>query len=73
MNKKNVKKNFVPYVFLLIILIGIYYTVVVTNNTVNKISYGEFLTEIKNNNVEEVIITPNASSGVYEITGSLET
>ena len=73
MNKKNVKKNFVPYVFLLIILIGIYYTVVVTNNTVNKISYGEFLTEIQKNNVEEVIITPNASSGVYEITGSLET
>ena len=73
MNKKNVKKNFVPYVFLLIILIGIYYTVVVTNNTVNKISYGEFLTEIQINNVEEVIITPNASSGVYEITGSLET
>ena len=71
MNKKNVKKNLVPYVFLFIILIGIYYTVVVTNNIVNKISYGEFLTEVNQNNVEEVIITPNSSSGVYEISGRL--
>ena len=72
MNKKNVKKNFVPYLFLLVILIGIYYTVMFTNKTVNDINYGTFLNEIQSNNVKEVVITPNASSGVYEITGTLK-
>ena len=73
MNKKNIKKNFVPYIFLFIILIGIYYVVMFSNKIVNDISYGEFLKEIEKNNVEEVVITPNASSSVYEITGTLKT
>ena len=72
MNKKSQKKGIVPYVFLLILLIGIYYAVVFNNETVNNINYGEFLNEIEKNNVSEVVITPKSNSSVYEITGKLK-
>ena len=72
MNKKSQKKGIIPYVFLLILLIGIYYAVVFNNETVNNINYGEFLNEIEKNNVSEVVITPKSNSSVYEITGKLK-
>ena len=39
MNKKDIKRSFLPYVFLVLLLIGIYYMAVVGNQTVNKITW----------------------------------
>ena len=46
MNKKDIKRSFLPYVFLVLLLIGIYYMAVVGNQTVNKITYDKFLDEL---------------------------
>ena len=73
MNKKTVKKNLLPYVFLLLVMIGIYYMVVVSNKTVNDITYDEFLVELNKNTVTEISITPKDRASVYEITGKLST
>ena len=71
MNKKNVKKGLLPYVFLFLFMIGLYYLMVISNNTVNDITYDQFLKEIDKNTVTEVSITPKSRAGVYEITGKL--
>ena len=73
MNKKAVKKNLLPYVFLLLVMIGIYYMVIVSNKTVNDITYDEFLVELNKNTVTEISITPKDRASVYEITGKLST
>ena len=73
MNKKDIKRSFLPYVFLVLLLIGIYYMAVVGNQTVNKITYDKFLDELNNNRVTEVSITPRSRAGIYEIEGKLST
>ena len=73
MNKKSVKKGLMPYVFLIVFMIGLYYLMIVSNKTVNNITYDTFLNEIDKNTVVEVNVTPKSRAGIYEITGKLNT
>ena len=43
MNKKNVKRGLLPYVFLILSILVIYYVFNMTNVDVNKLTYSEFL------------------------------
>ena len=72
MNKKVLKKNFLPYVFLFIIILGIVYFMDVLNQKVNTLTYNEFIKNVNKGNVEEVVITPSSSAGIYQLTGKLE-
>ena len=73
MNKKTIKKNLASYIFLILLMIGIYYVAVYKRQNINNINYGDFLSEIEKNNVSEIVIVPNSTSGVYEISGRLKT
>ena len=72
MNKKNVKRGLLPYVFLVLLILVIYYMFNMTNVDVNKLTYSEFLDKLKNDQVTELVITPNSSQGIYVLTGKLE-
>ena len=72
MNKKNVKKGLVPYVFLLLLMLGMYYMFVVANSKVNELTYDEFIKKLADNEVTELKITPRDSYGVYDLTGKLK-
>lgn len=72
MEKKNVKKGLLPYVFLIIALLGIYYIFNETNQKVNKFTYDEFIAETKQGNVTEIVVTPRESAGIYEVKGKLK-
>ena len=72
MNKKEVKRGMLPYLLLIVIALGIYYMLSIGSMKVNDLTYDVFLSEIKNGNVEEVVITPNANEGTYNITGKLK-
>ena len=72
MNKKNVKKGILPYVFLLLLILGMYYLFGVMNSSVNELSYDEFMKELKNGTVTELKITPRESYGVYDMSGKLK-
>ena len=72
MNKKNVKRGLLPYVFLVLLILVIYYMFNITNVDVNKLTYSEFLDKLKNDQVTELVITPNSSQGIYVLTGKLE-
>ena len=72
MNKRVVKRSLFSYILLFGIIICIYFFMNVLNTKVNKLSYSEFLTELENNKVTELTITPNSSQGIYSLTGKLE-
>ena len=73
MNKKTIKKNLASYIFLILLMVGIYYVAIYKRQNINNINYGDFLSEIEKNNVSEIVIVPNSTSGVYEISGRLKT
>lgn len=69
MNKKTAKKSILSYTFLILFILIIFYLVNVMNQTVNYITYDEFVKNIEINNIKEIAITPKDRASVYEITG----
>ena len=70
--KKNVKKGMIPYLLLIVFVLSIYYILSLGGSKVNDLTYDKLISEIKGNNVEEIIITPNANEGTYNISGKLK-
>ena len=73
MNIKRSKKsmNFMPYLLLIMVIIGSYIILNTVGNKVNELNYTELTTQINSGNVEELVVTPKSASGVYIVTGRL--
>ena len=69
MDKKVVKRSIFSYLGLAIVILGIFYFMNVLNNKVNTLTYSEFLKDLKDNKVTELVITQDASKGIYTLTG----
>ena len=69
MDKKTVKRSVFSYLGLAIVIIGIFYFMNILNNKVNTLTYSEFLKDLKDNKVTELVITQDASKGIYTLTG----
>ena len=72
MNKNTVKKGLLPYLFLVLLIFGVYYLFNVLNQKVNVLSYNELTEVLTSGKVEEMTITPKERAVVYEITGKLK-
>jgi len=70
MNKKNIKKGVIPYVFLGIFILCVLSFMNMANNKINILTYDEFSKKLKE--VTELSITPSQNSGIYEISGKLK-
>ena len=70
-NKKVVKKGLLPYVFLLLVMLGVIYFVSVANQKVNVLTYNEFMTSLEDKEVKEITVTPRDRAKIYEITGTM--
>ena len=72
MNKNTVKKGVLPYLFLVLLIFGVYYLFSVLNQKVNVFTYNELMEVLDNGTVTEMSITPKSRAVVYEITGKLK-
>ena len=72
MNSKNIKKGILPYVFLLLALLAIFYFFNVSNKKVNVLTYNEFITSLNNGEITEITLTPKQNAVVYEVVGKME-
>ena len=72
MNKKNVKKGILPYIFLFLLMLGILYFFNIANQKVNVIDYQEFLTATSENKIKEIVVVPYSRSSLYQIEGTME-
>ncbi len=71
-NKKTVKKGLLPYVFLLLIILGVFYFVSIGNQQVNVLTYDEFMNALDTEEVTELEVTPRERAKVYELRGKLK-
>ena len=74
MNIKKTKRNFnyLPYLLLVMVIVG---SLLFTNSLgkkVNELNYTQLTAEINNDQVTEINITPRSGSGVYIVTGKLK-
>ena len=65
-------KNLLPYVVLAVVILVVISVLRIQGATVNELSTGELITELKENNVTEIAITPKSDESVYYIEGKLE-
>ena len=72
MNKKDIKKGLMPYIFLLIFFIGCLLIFNIFNNVVNELTYDEFLQDLNGGKITELTITPKVRTETYKLTGKLE-
>ncbi len=72
MNKNNIKRGLLPYLFLVLIVFSVYYLFSVLNQKVNVLTYDEFVSLLEDEKVIELSITPKQRAVVYEISGKAE-
>ena len=73
MKNKNVyAKQSMPYVILLLVIVGSLVFFRLSQYEVHDLSYDKFMTELQNGEVKKIEITPKNGAGVYYITGSLD-
>jgi len=70
-NKKTVKRGLLPYVFLAIVVMGVFYFFHVMNQKVNVFTYDEFMKYLNKGDVEEIVVVPRERAQIYEIRGKL--
>ena len=71
-NKNTVKKGLLPYLFITLIIITIFYFVNVMNNSVKVLSYDEFMKELNDNHVTELEVVTRGGAYTYEVRGTLK-
>ncbi len=72
MNKKTLKKGLLPYLFLLIVILGVMYFFNIANQKVNVLTYDEFMNSANEGKITELVITPRGSAGLYEVEGTMK-
>lgn len=65
-------KNLLPYVVLVVVIIVVLFTLNMQGTKVNELSTGELITELKDDKVTEITITPKSDESIYYVEGKLE-
>ncbi len=65
-------KNILPYLVLGLVVIIVMFALSVQGATVNELTTGELISELKEDNVTEITVTPKSDESVYYIEGKLE-
>ena len=72
MDKRTVKRGLLPYVFIAIIMLGMFYFFNVANQDVTVLTYNEFIDEMNSGKITEVEVVTRVSGYTYEATGKLK-
>ena len=69
MKQKQIRKNFIPYVFLAIFIVSVLFLFDTLNKKVNVLTYDEFMKMANAGEITEIQIVPKSRASVYEIVG----
>ena len=72
MSKKEMKKNVVPYVLLIGLMLILFYMYRIMSYKVNEFTYNEFMGKVSSGEIKEILVTPSNDGGVYYIEGKLK-
>lgn len=65
-------KNILPYLVLVGVVLVVIFALNMQGVKVNELTTGELITELKENNVTEITVTPKSEESIYYIEGKLE-
>ena len=71
-DKKTLKKGLLPYLFIAIIMLFVFYYFNVTNNKKHDFTYDKFMEKLSNDKIKKLEMVPKGSGYVYEVTGTLD-
>ena len=71
-DNKTVKRGLLPYLFLLISVLAIFYAVSIANREVNVLTYNEFISELDEGKITELELVAKSNAYTYEVTGKLK-
>ena len=72
MNKKDMKKNVIPYVLLVVLMLILFYIYKVMSFKTYELTYNEFMAKVSAGEVSEMEVTPSKDGVVYNIEGKLK-
>ena len=72
MKKRNIRQGVLPYVFLILFVVVVYFIFSTMNKKVNTLTYDEFIKDLNAGEVTELEITPKERSAVYTLSGKLK-
>jgi cell division protease FtsH len=72
MNKKEMKKNVIPYILLIVLMFILFYIYRVMSFKTYDLTYNEFMAKVSAGEVKEIEVTPSKDGGVYTIEGVLK-
>ena len=72
MNKKEMKKNVVPYILLVVLMLVLLYIYRIMSFKTYDLTYNEFIEKLDNAKIIEMTIVPRSGGYVYDITGTLD-
>ena len=71
-DNKTVNRGLLPYLFLLISVLAIFYAVSIANREVNVLTYNEFISELDEGKITELELVARSNAYTYEVTGKLK-
>ena len=66
-DKKTVKKGLLPYLFLFIIILGIFYVFNFLNKEVHEFTYNEFVEKLYSGKITELNLVARGNGYIYEV------
>ena len=72
MDKKTVKRGLLPYLFIALIMLGMFYILNIFNRNVNMLRYDEFMKHLEAGEVKSVEVLAKTSGYTYEVRGTLK-
>ena len=72
MAKKTVKRGLLPYLFIALIMLGMFYAISFTNIKVHDLSYDQFIENLDGGKIKELEIVPRTSGHTYDVSGTLD-
>ena len=71
-DKRTLKKGLLPYLFIFIIMLFVFYYFNVTNNDKHDFTYDQFMEKLDGEKIKELEMVTKGSGYVYEVTGTLK-
>jgi cell division protease FtsH len=71
-NKKIVRRGLLPYLFIALLILGMFYVLDVMNTDVKVLTYNEFVNDLSKGKIEELTLTARSNASTYEVRGKLD-
>ncbi|MDD5888244.1 MAG: ATP-dependent zinc metalloprotease FtsH [bacterium] len=68
-DKKTIKRGLLPYLFVILAMLGVFYYASIGSKKVTELSYNEFVEKLNSGDIEEMEITTRGNAYIYEISG----